>query len=118
MRSIKYALQARKERRRLSRTTLPWAELEAEATRQGCSAADVFFDLAGRPAPELAAFAIALPQEEAQWEPAGSGSKTKRREEPCDIWGRSPMQRRAAYNAWGRRPMQRTAAYDTWGRPA
>jgi hypothetical protein len=27
---------------------LPWDDLEAEAARQGCSPADVFFDRAGR----------------------------------------------------------------------
>jgi hypothetical protein len=27
---------------------LPWKELEGEAARQGCSAADIFFDRAGR----------------------------------------------------------------------
>ena len=27
---------------------LPWKELEAEAARQGCSPADIFFDRAGR----------------------------------------------------------------------
>ena len=30
------------------RARLPWAELEAEARRQGCSAADIFLDRAGR----------------------------------------------------------------------
>ena len=33
--------------------TLPWAELEAEAARQDCSPADVFFDRAGRRVPGL-----------------------------------------------------------------
>lgn len=28
--------------------TLPWRQLEAEAARQGCSAADILFDRAGR----------------------------------------------------------------------
>lgn len=41
--------------RQLPRATLPWAELEAEAARQGCSVADVLFDRAGRPAPNLSA---------------------------------------------------------------
>jgi hypothetical protein len=27
---------------------LPWKELEAEARRQGCSPADIFYDRAGR----------------------------------------------------------------------
>jgi hypothetical protein len=30
---------------------LPWKDLEAEAIRQGCTAADVFFDWAGRDLP-------------------------------------------------------------------
>ncbi len=30
------------------RAHLPWDDLEAEAARQGCSAADIFFDRAGR----------------------------------------------------------------------
>ena len=33
---------------RARRARLPWTELEAEAARQGCSPADIFFDLAGR----------------------------------------------------------------------
>jgi hypothetical protein len=32
----------------MRRAKLPWRELEAEAARQGCSAADIFFDRAGR----------------------------------------------------------------------
>jgi hypothetical protein len=35
------------ERRRARRARLPWKELEREAARQGCSPADIFFDLAG-----------------------------------------------------------------------
>jgi hypothetical protein len=45
---IKNKLRSLGERRRLRRVTLPWAELEAEAARQGCSPADIFFDRAGR----------------------------------------------------------------------
>jgi len=48
MRSIKHTLQSLQDRRR--RPKLPWAELEAEAARQACSPADIFFDWAGRPA--------------------------------------------------------------------
>jgi hypothetical protein len=33
---------------------LPWKELESEAVRQGCSAADIFFDWAGRDLPVYA----------------------------------------------------------------
>lgn len=117
MRSIKHVLKARKERRRLSGVTLPWAELEAEASRQGCSPADVFYDLAGRAAPEPAPLHITLPQEEAEWEPANPVSDARRRELPCDIWGRSAAQRIAAYQNWGRSPIPRPSAYDTWGRP-
>jgi hypothetical protein len=47
MPSIKQTLHALRERRRRCRPTLPWAELEAEAARQGCSPADIFFDRAG-----------------------------------------------------------------------
>jgi hypothetical protein len=36
-------------RRRLRRARLPWRELEAEAARQGCSPADIFFDWARQP---------------------------------------------------------------------
>ena len=36
-----------KNRWRARRAKLPWGELEAEAARQGCSAADIFFDRAG-----------------------------------------------------------------------
>lgn len=118
MRSIKYVLQARQERRRLLRVTLPWAELEAEAERQRCSPADVFFDLAGRPAPEPEALGISRPPEEAEGEPDSSGPDAKRRKLPCDIWGRSAAQRAAAYNNWGRSPTERTSAYNIWGRPA
>jgi hypothetical protein len=39
------------DRWRMRRATLPWRELEAEAARQGCSAADIFFDRAGRAEP-------------------------------------------------------------------
>ncbi len=48
MRSIKHMLQSFQDRRRRQRAKLPWPELEAEAARQGCSPADIFFDLAGR----------------------------------------------------------------------
>jgi hypothetical protein len=34
-------------RHRCRRARLPWKALEAEATRQGCSGADIFFDWAG-----------------------------------------------------------------------
>ena len=50
MRSPKQALHALKAQYRRRRTALPWAELEAEAARQGCSPADIFFDRAGRQA--------------------------------------------------------------------
>ena len=48
MLSIKQTIYTLSERRRRRRPTLPWAELEAEAARQGCSPADIFFDRAGR----------------------------------------------------------------------
>jgi hypothetical protein len=37
-----------KARRQVRRARLPWRDLEAEAARQGCSPADIFFDWAGR----------------------------------------------------------------------
>jgi hypothetical protein len=36
-----------KRRREIGKARLPWDELEAEARRQGCSPADIFFDRAG-----------------------------------------------------------------------
>jgi hypothetical protein len=36
-------------RKRVRRARLPWSDLEAEAARQGCSPADIFFDWAGQP---------------------------------------------------------------------
>jgi hypothetical protein len=35
------------QRWRARRAKLPWHEIEAEAARQGCSPADIFFDRAG-----------------------------------------------------------------------
>lgn len=118
MDSIKHLLQARRERRQASRATLPWAELETEAARQGCSPADVFFDRAGRPGPELSVPDIALRPHEAGQDADDSVPRPRRREVPCDIWGRTPAQRTAAYDTWGLAPKSRGAAYDTWGRPA
>ena len=37
---------------RARRARLPWHELEAEAARQGCSPADIFFDRAGLAEPD------------------------------------------------------------------
>ncbi len=51
MPSIEQTLHTMQDRYRRLRATLPWTELEAEAARQGCSAADVFFDRAGRVTP-------------------------------------------------------------------
>ncbi len=45
MKSIKQKLYAIRAARR---QRLPWKKLEAEAARQGCSAADIFFDWSGR----------------------------------------------------------------------
>lgn len=47
MNEIKRKLEIIRNRR----AELPWRELEAEAARQGCSAADIFFDRAGRGVP-------------------------------------------------------------------
>ena len=50
----------RRQRRAARRAKLPWAELEREAARQGCSAADIFFDRAGRPVAGLGSSAPAV----------------------------------------------------------
>jgi len=55
MRSIKQTLHSLQDQHRRRWARLPWAELEAEAARQGCSAADIFFDRAGRPVAGLPA---------------------------------------------------------------
>ena len=56
------------ERRRDQRARLPWRELEAEAARQGVSAADIFFDRAGRVLPVLpAARTNPLPASVSHW---------------------------------------------------
>lgn len=51
--ALKQRVEARRARRSVQRAALPWAELEAEAARQGCSPADIFFDRAGRGIPGL-----------------------------------------------------------------
>jgi hypothetical protein len=48
VRKIRKKARSVREDRRRRRAKLPWRELEAEAARQGCSAADIFFDRAGR----------------------------------------------------------------------
>jgi hypothetical protein len=48
MSAVRELLRRAAQRRRCWCARLPWEELEAEAERQGCSAADVFFDWAGR----------------------------------------------------------------------
>jgi hypothetical protein len=45
--SALHSLKEVLKRRRARRATLPWEELEAEAARQRCSPADIFFDRAG-----------------------------------------------------------------------
>jgi hypothetical protein len=54
MRSIRRRLQTLFDHRHVRHAKLPWAELEAEADRQGCSAADIFYDRAGHRAAHLA----------------------------------------------------------------
>lgn len=103
MRSVKHTLLARKQRRRVARATLPWAELEAEAARQGCSPADVFFDRAGGFVPELPAPAVASSPRDTDSVPDGADAVTPGPKPPCDIWGRTADQRMAAYDSWGRR---------------
>jgi hypothetical protein len=48
LRTIRGIARAVRDDRRVRRAKLPWHELETEAARQGCSAADIFFDRAGR----------------------------------------------------------------------
>jgi hypothetical protein len=45
-------IQSVKARTRIRRARLPWRALEAEAARQGCSPADIFFDWAGQRVPD------------------------------------------------------------------
>ena len=47
MASNRRGLSGLRQRWRARRATLPWHEIEAEAARQGCSPADIFFDRAG-----------------------------------------------------------------------
>jgi hypothetical protein len=90
MLSIKRTIHALSERRRRRRPTLPWAELEAEAARQGCSPADIFFDRAGRALPEAP---TAYDAGAAQDPDLGC----RGREHPA------PGQPKATYDTWGRR---------------
>ena len=48
MRTIGELVSSYRAGRQRRRAKLPWSELEAEARRQGCSPADIFFDRAGR----------------------------------------------------------------------
>jgi hypothetical protein len=48
MKSIKQPIQSFLHHQHVRHARLPWDELEAEAKRQGCSPADIFFDRAGR----------------------------------------------------------------------
>jgi hypothetical protein len=55
MQNIREIARSIREGRRRRRATLPWRELEAEAARQGCSPADIFFDRAGHGAADIQA---------------------------------------------------------------
>ena len=90
MASIKETFRTLQERRRRRRAALPWAELEAEAGRQECSAADIFFHRAGRPVPGLPPVREGLPAHAAGLAPI-------------------PLETRAGYI--------RKPTYDTRGRP-
>ena len=61
MPSMSQVLRSARDRRELRRARLPWAELEAEAIRQDCSPADIFFDGAGRPGSEALATSLSPP---------------------------------------------------------
>jgi hypothetical protein len=90
MLSIKQTIHTLSERRRRRRPTLPWAELEAEAARQGCSEADIFFDRAGRAMPDSPVVSDAGAAQDPDF--ASSG-----REHPA------PDQPKPTYDTWGRR---------------
>ena len=101
MQSIKHTLHGLRDQRRVRRASLPWAQLEAEAARQGCSAADIFFDRAGRPVPDLARLT----------------------DEPAAIIVEpAPGQRKATSGRWGRGTdrhvpaRQQGQTHDVWGR--
>jgi hypothetical protein len=48
MSAVRDMLRRASQRHRGQSARLPWKELEAEAARQGCSPADIFFDRAGQ----------------------------------------------------------------------
>ena len=60
-------LNGLKQRWRARSAKLPWHEIEAEAARQGCSPADIFFDRAGLGPPHDAP--VAAPPRETAPEP-------------------------------------------------
>ena len=51
---MRQTFHALRDWRRRRWAKLPWRELEAEAARQGCSEADIFFDRAGHMAGAVA----------------------------------------------------------------
>jgi hypothetical protein len=90
MLSIKQTIHALSERRRRHRPTLPWAELEAEAARQGCSPADIFFDRVGRARPDS---------------PTAVDARAAQDPHSASSWreDRAPRQPKPTYDTWGRR---------------
>jgi hypothetical protein len=90
MLSIRQTIRVLSERRRRRRPTLPWAELEAEAARQGCSPADIFFDRAGRAKPDFPASSDAGVAQDPDF-------ASSRREHAA------PDQPKPTYDTWGRR---------------
>jgi hypothetical protein len=89
MPSIMQTIHALSERRRRRRPMLPWAELEAEASRQGCSPADIFFDRAGRAMPDSPTAGDAGAAQDPDF--ASSGREHPPPDEPnptYDTWGR------------------------------
>jgi hypothetical protein len=87
MPSIRDTFRTLLEQRRRRRARLPWAELEAEAVRQECSPADIFFDRAGRSVPGLPHFREAHAAELA----------------PIGAHNRAGYARKPTYDTWGRR---------------
>jgi hypothetical protein len=89
MPSIKQTFHRLQEQRRRRRATLPWAELEAEAARQGCAAADIFFDRAGRPVPGLPTLSDAAAARDRDFAPTPRETPVRDQVKPTyDTWGR------------------------------
>ena len=77
MRTVGEAARDFLEKRRRRHARLPWRELEAEAARQGCSPADIFFDRAGR--------IVGLPVAPEMDDPLNRGASLRRRATKAEL---------------------------------